>query len=104
MISDPVLVAIITTLFGGISGIVGALWRRLEALDARGDQLLKENGELKAEVQGLKDDLAQERTARERERQEYRAQIRRLGDENRILRSALRANGIYVEERTEGAT
>lgn len=101
-LSDAVFIAALTTVVGAISGVVGALWRRLEALDARGDQLLRENGELRGQVAQLQLDLQTERESRERERQEHRQRIRRLEDENRILRGALRSNGIHVEESTSG--
>ena len=94
------IVAVLTTVAGAISGVMAALWRRIEQLDTRADQLLQENAELRAMVAALKDDLDQERIARDRERIEYRQRIRRLEDENRILRSALRANGIPVEQHT----
>lgn len=96
--SDAVLIALMTTAVGAFGGLLGALWRRLERLDAQSDQLLQENGELRAQVADLKDDLLRERQERERERQEYRHRIRRLEEENLILRSALRANGIHVEQ------
>lgn len=75
-------------------GQLQAAQTRLDALDKRQDHLLMRNGELQAQVAALKSELEHER-----ERNKHlEGEISELRNENIILRSALRARGIAVEE------
>lgn len=67
---------------------------RIDALDRRQDELLMRNGELQARVATLESELEHER----QRNAQLEEEVKGLRDENRILRSALRARGIPVEE------
>lgn len=110
--SETLLIALLTV----GSGIVGAalkafidaqthrrdtLWDqlktaqvRIDALDKRQDELLLKNGELQAQDAALKAELEHER----RRSEALKNEVQELREENTILRSALRARGIPVED------
>ena len=67
---------------------------RLDALDKRQDDLLMRNGELQARVAALKSELEHERERNKR----LEGEIGELRAENVLLRSAMRARGIPVED------
>lgn len=95
---QPLIGIIVTALLGGISAAVTVIYRRLESLSDHVLTLATENAQLKAEIASVRDDLNVEREAHKLDNAKHERQIERLSDENRILRSALRANGINVDQ------
>lgn len=99
--SETIIVAIIGAVMAGLSGVVGAVWKQVqsqtEQIRVQQEKILNlttENTALKAKFEDMQRDFSQlqaELASRDRT-------IQRLEDENRILRSFIRAHGLEAPE------
>lgn len=103
--SETIVVTIIGAILTIITGAVGALWRQMqlqaEQIRKQNEHILgltTKNAQLETQVADLRDDLNVEREAHKLDNERHERQMQNLVDENRILRSALRAHGIKVED------